>query len=67
MEGLDLLEKQKMKSILVKKQKFNTGFSRGIIILVGFKKKNRFVVATVTDEAQACKGVCERREIKQKI
>ena len=65
MEGLDLLEKQKMKSILVKKQKFNTGFSRGIIILVGFKKKNRFVVATVTDEAQACKGVRKRREIKR--
>ena len=62
-----MLEKQKMKSILVKKQKFNTGFSRGIIILVGFKKKNRFVVATVTDEAQACKGVWKRREIKQKI
>ena len=65
MEGLVLLGKQKMKSILVKKQKFNTGFSRGIIILVGFKKKNRFVVASVTDEAQACKGVWKRREIKR--
>jgi hypothetical protein len=66
-EGLDFLGKQKMKSNLSEKQKFNIGFSRGIIILVGFKKKNRFVVASVTDEAQACKGVCERREIKQKI
>ena len=67
MEGLDFLGKQKMKSNLSEKQKFNIGFSMGIIILVGFKKKNRFVVATVTDEAQACKGVWKRREIKREI
>ena len=65
MEGLVLLGRQKKESDLSEKQKFNKGFSRGIIILVGFKKKNRFVVATVTDEAQACKGVWKRREIKR--
>ena len=39
MEGLDLLVKQKKESDLSEKQKFNIGFSRGIIILVGFKKR----------------------------